>query len=463
MASTKRSWPTQMPVIAHVDMDAFFAAVEVRDNPALRNQPVLIGMRGPRSVVATASYEARKFGARSAMPMSQALALCPKAVVVPPRMARYAEASAEIFRVFSEFSPIVEGLSLDEAYLDLSHSQRLLGEPDEIGRAIKRTVFERTALTCSVGICAIKFVAKIAGGLDKPDGLTVVYPGDERTTLAPLKVEVLPGVGQKTLASLHRAGIRVVADLQELEPTRARRLLGESADSLLAMANARAQGVVSTGRVAQQISCEDTYLVDKTELEDLRRELLRQSTELADRLHRAARAGTVVRLKLRDADFRTITRQRSVESPVAQAQIIYAVVCELLAASWRQGTPIRLTGVSVSGFEGEDEPEQLSLALLSGPSIEDAVRGRQAAPDRATALPPQAAVGESKPAMSLERARALQATMSAVRGRFGKQALQPASIIGERPTAEHGDEPGTQRGHREHGRPRPKPEPGAKR
>lgn len=296
-------------MIFHVDMDAFYASVEVRDAPQLRGQPVLVGGRGRRGVVAAASYEARTFGCHSAQPMAVALRRCPHAVVISPRFDVYTEVSAQVFEVFDTFSPLVEGLSIDEAFLDMRGSEKLLGPPRQAADALRAKVREVTGgLTCSVGISSVKFISKIASAMHKPDGVTEVAAGTELDFLAPLPIAKLWGVGPRTQERLAELGVKFVADLRSFDQHALVHRFGEHGAHLHALAHAIDPRAVMPGRERKSISHEDTYH-DDLDPTQLRSKLLSQATRVADRLVRKRLRGRRVQLKIRDTDFHTQTRQ----------------------------------------------------------------------------------------------------------------------------------------------------------
>jgi DNA polymerase-4 len=385
--------------IFHVDMDAFFASVEVRDDPSLRGKPVLVGGAGKRGVVAAASYEARRYGCYSAQPMAVALRRCPHAVVLPPRSEAYAEASAQAFEVFGRFSPVVEALSIDEAFIDMTGTERLHGPRRVAAQALRAAVLERTRLTCSVGISSVKFIAKIASAMNKPDGLTEVPPGTELEFLAPLPIEKLWGVGAKTEARLRELGVRTIGDLRRLPADALERWFGESGLHMHALAHARDDRVVTPGRERKQVSAEDTYADDVVGEVALRRKLLSQATRVADRLAAKEISGRKVQLKIRDTDFHTETRQCTLAEPTREAKVIYDAVCRLLQEVELKGRRFRLTGVGVGQLVDGEAPQQLELL--------------------AAVEPPARAKGE-----------ALQGVLSEVRRKFGHQALFPAEAGG---------------------------------
>ena len=341
---------TAQRTILHVDMDAFYASVEQRDNPELAGKPVVVGGASNRGVVAAASYEVRAFGVRSAMPMAEATRRCPHLIRVPPRMSHYKAISKQIFTVFREVTPIVEGLSLDEAFLDVTGSCALHGTGPEIARQIKRTIHDRMALTASVGVAENKLVAKIASDLDKPDGLVVVSPKNCREILDPLPVSVIPGIGRQTLTRLHRVNVHSIADLRlapdrDLEP-----IFGRYTQRTRERAAGIDSRPVSSDRVEKSISSEETYDVDLSDRAEMERELLRLAESTATRLRKSALQAGTVQVKIRRSDFRTFTRQKSLQPPINNTDQLYQVACELLG-TWLETDPdarIRLLGVGTS-------------------------------------------------------------------------------------------------------------------
>lgn len=339
--------PSATRSILHVDMDAFFASVEQRDNPELKGLPLVVGGGTNRGVVAAASYEARKFGIRSAMPMAEAIRRCDHLVRVKPRMSHYKKASMQIFAIFNEFTPLVEGLSLDEAFLDVTASVKLFGSPEKIAATVKQRILEQMKLTASVGVAQNKLVAKIASDLDKPDGLTIVTPDLYREKLDPLPVRVIPGIGRETLKRLHGIQVSTVRDLRcasdrDLEPIFGR---------FTKVTRDRAAGIdnrpVVDGREEKSISAEETYDQDLSKPDEMHRELLRLADRTAARLRKSSLAAGTVQIKIRRADFTTYTRQRSIKPPASGTDQIYAVACELLN-TWLAENPrarIRLLGV----------------------------------------------------------------------------------------------------------------------
>ncbi len=335
-------------------MDAFYAAVEQRDRPELRGKPVIVGAdpRGGRGrgVVATASYEARAFGVRSALPISQAWKLCPQGVYLPPDMEKYARVSREVMEILHGFTDLVEPLSIDEAFLDVTASRRALGDGVTIARSLKDRIERETALTASVGLAASKLVAKVASDMRKPDGLVVVEPGTEAAFLAPLPVRRLWGVGPKTEESLARLGVRTIGDLAALGEETLDHKLGTHGHDLRHLARGLDdRPVVASADEAKSVGHEHTFSVDTASADVLRRTLLALCDQVARRLrHHGLRARTVT-LKYRDETFRTLTRARTTQESTNAGDALFAVVWELF-----QGVHgprrVRLLGVSASGF-----------------------------------------------------------------------------------------------------------------
>ena len=345
--------------IIHVDLDAFFAAVEQRDHPELRGKPVIVG-GDPRSrgVVSTCSYEARKFGVHSAMPLATALRLCPQGIFVPVDGAKYQRISREVMTVLRRFTPAVEQVSIDEAFLDVAGSEALFGPAPEIARRIKREVVETTGLTVSVGVATTKLIAKVGSDLRKPDGLVVVEPGEEAAFLAPLEIRRLWGIGPKTAERLHGLGVSTIGELAALPMETLTRALGDHGGTL----HDRALGidsdpVVGGGEAAKSVSHETTFAVDVTDQAEIERTLLALTEGVTARLRSAGiRAGTVS-VKVRDAHFRTITRQRTLPEPSDLTDTIWRAAVELARPETR-GKKIRLLGVSATQLGA---PEQMGM------------------------------------------------------------------------------------------------------
>lgn len=331
-------------------MDAFYASVEQRDNPALRDQPLVVGGTGNRGVVAAASYEARRFGIRSAMPMAEARRRCEELLSVRPRMAHYKDVSKQVFSVFREFTPLVEGLSLDEAFLDVSASLKLFGTGAAIGALIKERIREETDLTASVGVAANKLVAKIASDLDKPDGLVVITPDNLHATLDPLPAAVIPGIGRETLARLDKAGIRTVGELRASEIPVLETVFGRYARKTRDRAAGIDDRPVVPFREEKSISAEETYDKDLAEPERMFTALLGLTERAAGRMRKAGLAAGTVQVKIRRADFTTYTRQAALGHPSNATEQIYAMARSLLEG-WlaeQPGAKVRLLGVGGS-------------------------------------------------------------------------------------------------------------------
>ncbi len=343
-------------VIMHADMDAFYASVEQREQPALRGRPVIVGgPRNARGVVAAASYEARAYGVRSAMPLRQASGLCPHAEFVPGRMRLYSDVSVEVMRIFRTYTPLVEPLSLDEAFLDVTGCERRYGTPDDIAEHVRAEVRAAVDLPISVGIATNKSVAKIASTLAKPDGRRIVAPGTEQAFLDPLPVRMVWGIGPKSEVRLAARGIRTIGDLARHEPER----IGE-----LRKPAALARGIdardVKAERTAKSVGNEVTFSRDTDDHALVLRYLRQLADHVARRLRAKRLAGRTVVLKLRYADFRTITRQVTLKTPTDQARNIFSAAQGLLLGETSDGAFYRLAGVHVAGVRSKP-PRQLTL------------------------------------------------------------------------------------------------------
>ncbi|MCT1477099.1 DNA polymerase IV [Microbacterium sp. p3-SID336] len=331
--------------ILHVDMDAFYAAVEVLDDPSLRGLPLIIGSPDGRSVVSSASYEARRYGVRSAMPVSQALRLCPGARVVPPHFSRYQEVSRQVMAIFESFTPLVEPLSVDEAFLDVQGVRRLWGSPARIAGLIRERVQAEVGITCSVGVASTKHVAKMASTIAKPDGMLVIAAADTLDFLAPRSVRALWGVGPKAAESLEARGIRTIRDIRETPQETLDRAVGPALSArLVQLARGEDARAVDTERVEKSIGHEETFDQDIADREFLRAELLRLSDRVGARLRRAGWETSTVSIKIRFADFRTVNRSQTLTEPTAVSQRIGEAAQGLFELIDRRD-PIRLVGV----------------------------------------------------------------------------------------------------------------------
>ncbi len=380
--------------ILHVDMDAFYASVEMRDDPALVGKPLIVGGTSGRGVVAAASYEVRRFGVRSAMPIGRALQLCPHAICVKPRMARYKEVSRLVFGVFHEFTPLVQGLSLDEAYLDVTASQALKGDAVQIAREIKRLVRERTGCTASVGVAPNKLVAKIASDLDKPDGLTIVTPERIHAVLDPLPVNRLPGLGRKKGEQVAAAGIATLGELRRAPDARLWPLFGRDSPRMRDRAAGIDERPVEPDWEEKSISAEETFRDDVADPAVLKAELARLADKATSRLRAKQLIAACVTVKIRRHNFDTFTRQRRM-TPATHDSRTIARLAEGLLLTWlaeNRGAKLRLIGVGVSDLAAA---EQLDLFDAAQPA----------------------------------EATRLDATLDAIRGKFGTMALQRASSL----------------------------------
>ncbi|MCC2659381.1 MAG: polymerase [Arthrobacter sp.] len=346
--------------ILHVDMDAFFVSVELRSRPELRGRPVIVGFPADRSVVLSASYEARAFGVKSAMPMAVAHRLCPQAVIIEPRHKLYYEVSRQLMGIFESITELVEPLSVDEAFLDVGGAIRRLGSPRNIGELIRRRVASELGITASVGIAATKFVAKIASTRCKPDGLLLITPEETVPYLHSLPVGALWGVGAKTADVLARMGIRTVADVAATPVASLKKVLGATGEHVHRLSWGIDPRTVTPVRVEKSIGAEETFAADTADEAQLHRELLRLSHRTAERLRASGMVARTVALKLRYADFSTVTRSRRVHTPVDSAQLIYAVALQLLDSLGSRPMTVRLVGVRAEQLEAA---AQTSLQL----------------------------------------------------------------------------------------------------
>jgi len=331
--------------ILHVDMDAFYASVEQLDDPSLRGKAIIIGAPESRSVVSSASYEARRFGVRSAMPVGQALRLCPHAIVVPPHFDRYLEISSQVMRIFRDVTPLVEPLSIDEAFLDVRGARRLWGSPGEIARMLRQRVLDETGLTCSIGVAATKHVAKMASTRSKPDGLLIVPEAATSAFLGPQSVRALWGVGPKASEALEARGIRTIADVLDTPRELLERALGPAmGDRIWHLARGVDAREVDTRRVEKSIGHEETFNEDVGDTTVLRSELRRLADRVGARLRSSGWEASTVAIKVRYADFTTISRSQTLPEPTAVGQRIGDAALDLFA-SVERALPVRLIGV----------------------------------------------------------------------------------------------------------------------
>jgi DNA polymerase-4 len=364
--------------ILHADLDAFYASVEVGKDPALRGRPLLVGGTGPRGVVTSASYEARAFGCRNAMPMARARRLCPQAAAIPPDFPAYRRASAAVMRIFQSVTPLVEPLALDEAFLDVRGARALFGDAVAIARLLRSRVRAEAGLALTVGVAGSKFLAKLASTRGKPDGLLVVPPGRALEFLHPLPVEALWGAGQATIEVLARYGLRTVGDVATTPRETLEQALGPATGAQLhQLAWARDDREVVPFEAAKSISAEETFDTDIDDPAQLAREVLRCCVRVGRRLREAGLAGRTVTLKLRFANFRTITRAGTLAVATDTDTELHQVAGELLERLQLGRAPVRLAGVGVSNLQRSDDPVQLRLGS-DRPGWEAAVRAADA-------------------------------------------------------------------------------------
>jgi len=411
------------PTILHVDLDAFFAAVEQRDRPELRGKPVIVGGDpGARGVVSAASYEARAFGVHSALPLRTAAARCPDGVFLPVDGAKYRRESRRVMEILGRFTPLLEQVSIDEAFLDVAGSEALFGPPEAIARRIKATIRDEVGLTASVGVATTKLVAKVASDLRKPDGLVVVPPGEEAVFLAPLPITRLWGVGEQTRAALADHGVRTIGDLAALPVDVLVRRLGAHGATL----HERALGIDPspvTGEVAaKSVSHEHTFDVDTADAEVIERTLLALSEGVASRLRAGGVRASTVAVKVRDSAFRTVTRQRTLAEPTDLADPIYRTALELARPEVR-GRRIRLLGV---GAHGLGEPAQMGLFASEDPR-------------RRAAVEAQDAIRRKYGSRALTRARLVGDDLAEPGGRDPMQPLRRRRVGRARPEADDAD------------------------
>lgn len=405
--------------IMHIDMDAFYASVEQLDDPSLKGKPVIVG-GALRGVVSAASYEARKFGVHSAMPMFKAKRLCPHGVYVRGRMERYAEVSREIMAILANFSPVLEKASVDEAYIDATGLERLFGPVEDMARALKTAVRDGTGLTCSVGIAPVKFLAKIASDLDKPDGLSILRYEDVPGFLKTLPVGKIPGVGGKTLDQLSALGIRMAGDMARYPKDFWLRRFGKTGGILYE----RGQGIdprpVEPFLEPKSESAENTFPEDTRDREELKSWLLRQSERVGSSLRKQKLSGRTITLKVKYADFTGVTRARTLDEPTNVTRVIYEQAVSLLE-ELNPTEKLRLIGVGVSHFREKDAgPRVKQLSFLD------------AGLDTGTSLRE-----DEGPKLDREKEAALDAALDALRDKFGKDAVTRGRLFDFDPWGKH--------------------------
>lgn len=352
------------PWILHVDMDAFFAAIEQKNHPEYKNKPLIVGAdpkKGKgRGVVSTCSYEARKFGVHSAMSISEAYKRCPQGIYVPPNGGLYSEVSHEIFKIFYDFTDIVEPLSIDEAFLDVTGSLKLFGSAVDIAKQIKKRIFEEQQLTASVGVATKKYLTKIASDLEKPDGLVVVEPDKIQEFLNPLDISRMWGAGIKTIEKLKKSGINTFGDLAKFPEKTLKLKYGKVGSHFYRLANGIDEREVIAGHDIKSVSNERTFMEDVLDLEEINQTLFALSEKVAFRLRKKSLNGKTIHLKLRYKGFDTITRNKTIDNFTSNTEEIYQVIKILFDNNYQKGRKVRLLGVGVSSF-GKEVNRQLSL------------------------------------------------------------------------------------------------------
>ena len=377
-------------------MDAFYPSVEVHDHPELKGKPVIVGGGKERGVVSSASYEARRFGVHSAQPIAAAMRLCPNGIFLPVRMARYQAVSRQVLDIFHAFTPLVEPISIDEAFLDVTGAERLTGQPPEIARKIKQKVFQETGLTVSAGVAPSKFVAKIASDMDKPDGLTVVPPDRVGEFLDPLPVKKMWGVGKVTEQALARLYVRTFKDLRQVPVEILEKTFGKHGAAMHRLAMGIDERDVEPEREVKSIGHEETFNNDILDPNQVRKEILSLANRVARRMRRGGVRGNSVSLKVKYADFKQITRAITLPEPIDDSAEIYATACRLLGKTEAGKRPIRLIGISLSQFSSPEEEAQLWL------------------------------FGQDK--TSLKR-KGLNLALDSICDKFGEKSIRPATLI----------------------------------
>lgn len=401
--------------IIHLDLDAFYASVETLDNPEIAGKPVIVGGGGKRGVVTAASYEARKFGVHSAQPVATARRLCPDGVFLPVRMGRYKEMSDRVFEIFRRFSPLVEALSIDEAFLDVTGTDRLFGGALEVARKIKEAVASETGLTVSAGVAASKFVAKIASDMNKPDGLTVVPRGKEKEFLGPLPVGKLWGVGKVTETALHRMGVKTIGDLASVPAENLKKRFGKHGLHLHRLANGIDDREVEPEHEVKSIGHEDTYDEDIRDREAIGKELLSLAHRVSSRLRRKGFRGRTVTLKVKYHDFTQVTRAATLPSPTDDGATIYRTVLPLLKKTEAGRRPVRLLGISVSHFGEKRFPrEEWGQIPLFG--------------QRPEPRPPSS---RGTTARDPARTAKLNEAVDRIREKYGERGIRPGTLAGD--------------------------------
>ena len=344
-----------MRAILHIDMDAFYASIEQRDNPELVGKPVIIGGKVGRGVVSTASYEARKYGVRSAMPISEAVRRCPDGIYIPPNIPKYRAVSEQIMNIFHRYTPDVEAISLDEAFVDVTGSQKLFGSAEQIGRDIKQSIYEELQLTASVGLAYNKFLAKLASDLDKPDGFYIVMPEDLQEKIWPLSIRRMMGVGHKTADMLERMGVKTIGQLAVMDSGLLEHIFGKAGVQMHELANGIDARMVESVREAKSFGRETTFPTDISDQYTLETVLFTLADDVCHSLRSHHVKGRTVSIKIRYPDFKSITRAITLEQYTSSFEPVYNTVKQLMEKHYTDGTPVRLIGVTVSNLKQETE------------------------------------------------------------------------------------------------------------
>mgnify|MGYP003295040235 FL=1 len=344
-----------MRAILHIDMDAFYASIEQRDNPELVGKPVIIGGKVGRGVVSTASYEARKYGVRSAMPISEAVRRCPDGIYIPPNIPKYRAVSEQIMNIFHRYTPDVEAISLDEAFVDVTGSQKLFGSAEQIGRAIKQSIYEELQLTASVGLAYNKFLAKLASDLDKPDGFYIVMPEDLQEKIWPLSIRRMMGVGHKTADMLERMGVKTIGQLAVMDSGLLEHIFGKAGVQMHELANGIDARMVESVREAKSFGRETTFPTDISDQYTLETVLFTLTDDVCHSLRSHHVKGRTVSIKIRYPDFKSITRAITLEQYTSSFEPVYNAAKQLMEKHYTDGTPVRLIGVTVSNLKQETE------------------------------------------------------------------------------------------------------------
>jgi len=354
---------TVKPIFFHVDLDAFFASVEQFDNPDYRGKPVIVGGdASSRGVVSTCSYEARRYGVHSAMPMARAVALCPQAIFLHGRMHRYSEKSREVMRILSDFSPSVQQISIDEAFLDMSGTERLFGKPEDVAKKLKKRVQDETGLTVSVGVAANRYIAKISSGLSKPDGLVIVSSGEEESFMKKLRLKDVWGVGEKTRTRLEESGLSTVTAIHDCSESLLRGILGEAGGSFLyTVVRGIDPGICTSASASRSISSEYTFPTDLTDIETMETTILDLSSDLMYRLLDEGYSSRTVHIKIRYGDFTTVSIQETSDRNILDTGDLFSRAKNLFNKKYNRFQPIRLIGIGIYNLTEKPIPEQIDL------------------------------------------------------------------------------------------------------